>query len=167
MLLIPVVIAATLAVLAGMTLSFNERVGTLHDDRGLPEQILGVLASDSARVITLTGRPNASVRLVYDPVRRRGALIVVRLAAPRDDLMYRVLLIQRGVPRSVASFVPAEDRATFVPIQADFSNYDAVAIVVGSHRGPAITATPVMRATFAVSAQRLRPTRHTRPLRME
>ncbi len=52
MLLIPLVIAGVLAGLAGMTLSFNQHVGTLHEDRGLAEQVLGALAGNSARVIS-------------------------------------------------------------------------------------------------------------------
>jgi voltage-gated potassium channel Kch len=150
-----------------MTLSFNQHAGTLHDDRGLAEQILGVLASNSARVITLTGRPGASVRLIYDPVRKRGGLLVVRLGDPGDDLTYRLWLIQRGVPRPVATFVPAADRETFVPIREDLTGYDAVAIVVGPRGGPAITATPLLHASLAVSSQRLRSPRPTRPLKME
>ncbi|HLQ64779.1 MAG TPA: anti-sigma factor [bacterium] len=167
MLLIPVVIAGVLAGLAGMTLSFNQHVGTLHEDRGLAEQVLGVLAGNSARVITLTGRPGASVRLIYDPVRRRGGLLVVRLGDPGDDLTYRLWLIQGGVRHPVATFVPASDRATFVPIREDLSGYDAITIAVGPQNGPSMTATPVLHASLAVSSQRLRVPRPTRPLKME
>jgi len=167
MLLIPVVIAGVLAGLAGMTLSFNQHVGTLHDDHGLAEQVLGALAGNSARVITLTGRPGASVRLVYDPVRRRGGLLVVRLGDPGDDLTYRLWLIQRGVPRTVATFVPAADRATFVPIREDLTGYDAITIAVGPQNGSAMTATPLLHASLAASSQRLRVPRPTHPLKME
>jgi Anti-sigma-K factor rskA len=167
MLLIPVVIAGLLAGLAGITLSFNQQVGTLHDDHGLAEQVLGALAGNSARVITLTGRPGASVRLIYDPVRRRGGLLVVRLADPGDDLTYRLWLIQRGVPHSVATFVPAADRETFVPILEDLTGYDAITIAVGPQNGPTMTATPVLHASLAASSQHLRVPRPTRPLKME
>lgn len=167
MLLIPLAIAGVLAGLAGMTLSFNQHVGTLHDDHGLAEQVLGALAGSSARVITLTGRPGASVRLVYDPVRRRGGLLVVRLGDPGDDLTYRLWLIQRGVRRPIATFVPAADRATFVPIHEDLAGYDAITIAVGPQNGPAMTATPVLHASLAASALHLRAPRPTHPLKME
>lgn len=168
MLLIPVVIAGVLAGLAGLTLSFNQHVGTLHDDRGLAEQVLGALAGNSARVITLTGRPGASVRLIYDPVRRRGGLLVVRLGDPGNDLTYRLWLIQRGVRHPVATFVPAADRATFVPIREDLTGYDAITIAIGPQNGPAMTATPVLHASLAASSQRLRaPRPTTHPLKME
>ncbi|HVH30760.1 MAG TPA: anti-sigma factor [bacterium] len=166
-LLIPVVIAGVLAGLAGMTLSFNQQVGTLHDDHGLAEQVLGALAGNSVRVITLTGRPGASVRLIYDPVRRRGGLLVVRLADPGDDLTYRLWLIQRGVGRPVATFVPAADRATFVPIREDLAGYDAITVAVGPQNGPAMNATPVLHASLAASSQHLRVPRPARPLKME
>lgn len=167
-LLIPVVIGGVLAGLAGLTLSFNQQVGTLHDDRGLAEQVLGALAGNSARVITLTGRPGASVRLIYDPVRRRGGLLVVRLGDPGDGLTYRLWLIQRGVRRPVATFIPAADRATFVPILEDLTGYDAITIAIGPQNGPAMTATPVLHASLAASSQRLRaPRSTTHPLKME
>ena len=166
-LLIPVVIAGGLAGLGGMTLSFNQQVGTLYDDRGLAEQVLGALAGNSTRVITLTGRPGASVRLIYDPVRRRGGLLVVRLGDPGNDLTYRLWLIQRGVRRPIATFVPAADRATFVPILEDLTGYDAITIAIGPQNGPAMTATPVLYASLAALSQRLRLPRPTHPLKME
>ena len=167
MLLIPLAIAGVLVGLAGMTLSFNQHVGTLHDDNGLAEQVLGTLAGSSARVITLTGRSGASVRLVYDPIRRRGGLLVVRLGDPGDDLTYRLWLIQRGVPRPVATFVPAADRATFVPIREDLTGYDSITIAVGPQNGPAMTATPVLHASLAASSQRIRAPKPIHPLKME
>lgn len=166
-LFIPVAIAAVLVLLAGMIVSFNQRVSALHNDRGLPEQILGVLASKSARVVALTGRPGASVRLVYDPSRNRGMLVVVRLADPGDNLTYRLWLVQRGIPRTVAAFLPAADRATFVPVRADFARYDAVAVAVGARSGPSVSAKPVLQATLASSETRVRPVRRHPPLRME
>jgi len=164
---IPVAIAAVLVLLAGMIVSFNQRVGTLHDDRGLPEQILGVLASKSARVVSLTGRPGASVRLVYDSQRNRGALIVVRLPDPGDNLTYRLWLVQRGTPHAIAAFLPAPDRATFVPVRADFARYDTVAVGVGARGDPSVSARPVLQATLASSQTRVRRAGHPTPLRME
>jgi len=164
---VPIAIAAVLVLLAGLIAAFNQGTSALHEDRGLPEQILGVLASESARVITLTGRPGASVRLVYDPARKRGGLVVVRLADPGDDLAYRLWLIDRSGPSVVATFVPSSDRATFVPIQADFARYDAVAVAVGSRSRASVAATPILRATFTSQEKRARPLRFHPLLRME
>lgn len=164
---IPIAIAAVLVLLMGLIAAFNQRASAVRLGQGPAEQILGVLAGESARVIKLTGRPGASVRLVYDPVRKRGALVVVRLADPGDDLAYRVWLIDRSGPRAVATFVPSSDRATFVPIQADFARYDAVAVAVGSRSRASVDATPILRATFASQEKRVRPLRHTPELQAE
>jgi hypothetical protein len=162
MLFVPVAIATGLMLLSGMIVSFNQAIS--EHDRGLPEQILGVLAGKAARVIALTGRPGASVRLVYDPVRNRGGLVVVRLPDLGDNLAYWLVLIKRGMPKTVRSFQPASDRTTFVPIQADFKNYDAVAVAVGSRHGLSASATPVLQATFASSIDRLEPIPQMPPL---
>lgn len=167
MLLIPLTIVGLLAGLVGMTFSFDQQVGTLHDDHGLPEQILGVLASTSARVIVLTGRPGANVRLIYDPVRQRGGLVIVRLSDPGDDLTYHLWLVQRGVPHLAATFVPAGDRATFVPFHGDLTRYDSVTIDVGVHNRRSGTVTPILHASLASSSQRQRTAPPVHSLKME
>ncbi|TMJ01325.1 MAG: anti-sigma factor [Bacillati bacterium ANGP1] len=167
MLFVPVAIAAVLVLLGGLTVAFNQRTSALPEDQGLAEQILGVLAGASGRVATLTGRMGASVRFVYDPVRKRGALVVVRLPDPGKDLVYRLLLIDASGPRTVAIFLPNADRATFVPVRADFARYHSVAITVGPRARSMETATPVLQATLAAQEKVIRPLRHTPPLRKE
>ncbi len=166
-LLVPVAIAAVLVLLGGLIAAFNQRTSALLEDRGLAEQILGVLAGESGRVATLTGRIGASVRFVYDPVRKRGALVVVRLPDPGDDLVYRLWLIDASGPRSVATFLPEADRATFVPVRADFAHYQSVVVAVGPRTQSVRSATPVLQATLAAQEKLIRPLRHTPPLRME
>lgn len=167
MLLVPAAIAAVLLLLGGLIVTFNQRTSSLPEDQGLAEQVLGVLAGASGRVATLTGRIGASVRLVYDPVRKRGALVIVRLPDLGDDLVYRLWLIDANGPRSVAVFSPNANRATFVPVRADFARYHSVAITVGP-RGHSIgTTTPVLQATLAAQEKVVKPLRHTPALRMQ
>jgi len=166
-LFVPVAIAALLVLLGGLTVAFNQRTSVLPEDQGFSEQILGVLAGASGRVATLTGRTGASVRFVYDPVRRRGALVVIRLPDPGNDLIYRLLLIDASGPRTVAIFSPKADRATFVPVRADFARYQSVAVAVGPRALSVGSATQVLQATLASQEKLIRPLRHTPPLRKE
>lgn len=166
-LFIPVAIAAVLVLLGGLIVAFNQHVSSLPEDEGLSEQVLGVLAGTSGRVATLSGRVGASVRFVYDPVRKRGALVVVRLPDPGDDLVYRLWLIDASGPRTVAIFSPKADRATFVPVRADFARYHTVAITVAPRGRSVGTTTPVLQATLAAQEKVIRPVRHTPPLRVQ
>lgn len=160
---IPVAIAAGLLLLSGMIVSFTQTLSE-QQDRGLPEQIFGVLASKAARVIALTGRSGASVRLVYDPIRNRGGLMVVRLPDLGDNLAYWLVLVKQGTRKAVASFRPASDRTTYIPIRANLKDYDAVAIAVGSSQSLAASARPVLQATLASSIDRTRPGQQLPPL---
>src|SRR5438132_3161610 len=167
MLFVPVAIAAVLVLLGGLTVAFNQRTSALPEDQGLAEQVLGVLAGTSGRVATLTGRMGASVRFVYDPVRKRGALVVVRLPELGNDLVYRLWLIDASGARTVATFSPNADRATFVPVRADFARYHSVAITVGPRGHSVGTGTPVLQATLAAQEKVIRPVRHSPPLGMQ
>ena len=167
MLFIPVAITAVLLLLGGLIVTFNQHTSSLPEDQGLAEQVLGVLAGASGRVATLTGRMGASVRFVYDPVRKRGALVIVRLPDLGNDLVYRLWLIDASGPRTVAIFSPNADRATFVPVRADFARYHSVAITVGPRGHSFGTATPVLQATLAAQEKVIRPLRHTAPLRAQ
>ncbi len=164
---VPAAIAASVVLLVGFIAAFNQGASAVRPDQGFAEQILGVMAGESARVITLTGRSGASVRLVYDPIRKRGALVVVRLADPGDDLAYRLWLIDRSGAKAVATFVPSSDRATLVPVQADFGRYDAVAVTVGPRGRSSADATPVLRATLASEEMPVTPFRVLPLIRME
>jgi len=106
LLFIPVAIATVIVLLGGLIVTFNQHISVLPEDQGLAEQVLGVLAGTSGRVATLTGRMGASVRFVYDPVRKRGALVVVRLPELGNDLVYRLWLIDASGARTVATFSP-------------------------------------------------------------
>src|SRR5437899_3344865 len=152
LLFIPVAIATVIVLLGGLIVTFNQHISVLPEDQGLAEQVLGVLAGTSGRVATLTGRMGASVRFVYDPVRKRGALVVVRLPELGNDLVYRLWVIDASGARRVAIFSPNADRATFVPVRADFARYHSVAITVGPRGHSVGTGTPVLQATLAAQA---------------
>jgi hypothetical protein len=147
------VLAAVITLLSGLILSFNQLAWAVErSGGGVPEQILGVLAGASAKIVRLTGRSGASVRLVYDPNRSRGALVVVRLPAQSEEITYRVWLVGReGTARkNVAVFQPAMDRETVVSVKADFSRYEAVEVTVerASRAGLPKKTTTILRGTL-------------------
>src|SRR5438876_9413878 len=146
LLFLPFAIATWIVLLGGLNVTFNHHTIVLPQDQGLAEQVLGVLAGASGRVATLTGRMGASVRFVYDPVRKRGALVVVRLPELGNDLVYRLWLIDASGARTGATFSPNADRATLVPARADFARYHSVAITGGPRRHSAGPGAPARQA---------------------
>ncbi len=158
------VFAAGLMIVAAQTAAAYRRSAALQDSLGPSAEALAVLASRSARVVSLQGRRGARVRLVYDPARRRGVLVVVRLGEPGAGRVYRVWLTDGGPPQPVAAFVPAPDPVTLVPVRADFSRARTVAV----DAGPATRATregpPLVQASLASSSERWRPPRPAAPL---
>lgn len=151
-------LAATLAVvLGGLSLSLNRRVATLtnqvnsfSDRLAVQEQVLALLASPSARTASLRGAVRASVRFVYDPLRRQGVLVVSDLTDPGAAFVYQLWLITRQTPESAGVFKPVVGRSIIVPVQADFLRYQAIAISVerGPKGAPAPSAPPILLATL-------------------
>ncbi len=160
-------LAAGVVTVAAMTASAYRRSVALHAGLRAPADVLAVLASRSARVVALQGRQGASVRLVYDPLRRRGALVVIRLADPGQGLLYRVWLVDGGRPLPAGAFAPASDRTTLVAVRADFTRARAVAVEVGRSDRAAWAGTPALQAELASAQRRLRPAAPSSPPRRQ
>lgn len=158
------VLSAGIVIVAAQTAAAYRRSVALYGGLRSSGEILAVLASRSARVVSLQGRRGARVRLVYDPARRRGILVVVRLGEPGAGRVYRVWLTDGGPPQPVAAFVPAPGLVTLVPVRADFSRARTVAVDAGPAARAAREGTPLVQASLASSIQRVRPPRPSAPL---
>jgi hypothetical protein len=158
------VLAAGVVAVAALTAAAYRRSVVLHAGLQPSADVLAILASRSARVVTLRGLQGATMWLVYDPVRGRGALVVVRLDDPREGLTYRLWLTDGGPPRPVATFVPASGRLTLLSVQADFSRARTVAVEAGPVGRAGWRGAPVVQAQLASSERRWRPPRSSPPL---
>jgi hypothetical protein len=143
--------------MAGLNLSLNRRVATLGEQvtslserLTTQEQVLALLASPSAKTASLAGSVQASVRFVYDPVRKQGALVVSDLPDPGAEFVYQLWLVAGQTPESAGVFKPVAGRSIIVPVQADFSRYQAVAISVekAPTGAPKPSAAPILLATL-------------------
>ena len=144
-------LAAALAVmLAGVSLSLNQRLTALSERLAAQEQVLALLASPSAKTAALSGSVQAHVRFVYDPARRQGALVVSDLRDPGAEFVYQLWLVAGQEPQSAGVFRPVPGRPIIVPVAADFSRYQVVAISVerGPQGAPRPTSTPVLAASI-------------------
>ncbi len=135
--------AALAVVMVGVNVSLNHRLAT-------QEQVLALLASPSAKTAALSGSVQASVRFVYDPVRKQGALVVSDLRDPGADFVYQLWLVAGQTPESAGVFRPVAGRPIIMPVQADFARYQAVAISVerGPSGAPKPSAAPILVATI-------------------
>jgi len=138
--------ALVLLTLAGLGVSLGRQLAAISTRLAAQEQVLALLAAPSARSVSLTGSVPAAVRFVYDPDRGRGALVVSDLQDPGREFVYQLWLIAGTQPESAGTFRPASGRPVVLPLVADFSRYQAVAISV--ERGPTgalqPTTTPVL-----------------------
>ncbi|MGH2373747.1 MAG: anti-sigma factor [bacterium] len=134
-------LAAALAVVfAGLTLSLNQRLAALNDRLAAQERVLALLANTESKTAALSGTVSANVRFVYHPGTRQGALVVTDLGDPGAEQVYQLWLIAGQEPESAGVFRPVAGRPIIVPVRADFSRYQAVAISV--ERGPLGAARP-------------------------
>ena len=135
-----------LLILAGLGVSLGRQLAAISTRLAAQEQVLALLAAPSARSVSLTGSVTAAVRFVYDPDRGRGALVVSDLQDPGREFVYQLWLIAGTQPESAGTFRPAPGQPVVLPLVADFSRYQAVAISV--ERGPTgalqPTTTPVL-----------------------
>lgn len=143
-------VAALAVVLAGVSLSLNQRLTALTERLAAHEQVLALLASPSAKTAALSGSVQANVRFVYDPARRQGALVVSDLRDPGAEFVYQLWLVAGQEPQSAGVFRPVPGRPIIVPVAADFSRYQVVAISVerGPQGAPRPTSTPVLAASI-------------------
>lgn len=140
--------AVLLLVLAGLGVSLNQQLAALSSRLTAQEQVLVLLAAPSARSVSLTGSVTAAVRFVYDPDRGRGALVVFDLRDPGSGLVYQLWLIAGTQPESAGVFHPVPGQPVVLPVSADFTRYQAVAVSVerGPSGAPQPTTTPILIA---------------------
>lgn len=143
--------AALILVLGGVTVYQSERLGRLTALLNRQERLLVLLASPTVRTATLSGSVRANVRFVYDRASRQGVLVVTDLQDPGAGFVYELWLVAGKQPQAAGVFRPVPGQPILVPVTADFSRYQAVAISVehgpaGSPGGP--TTTPILLATI-------------------
>jgi anti-sigma-K factor RskA len=141
--------AALAIVFAGTTFSLNQRLSALNQRLAEQERVLAILANPGTKVASLAGPVQASVRFVYHLETKQGALVVSDLADPGQGMVYQLWLIAGGNPESVTVFRPAAGRPIILPVGADFTRYQVVAITV--ERGPAGNPTPTSTPILAAS----------------
>jgi anti-sigma-K factor RskA len=141
--------AALAIVFAGTTFSLNQRLSALNHRLAEQERVLAILANPGSKVASLAGAVQASVRFVYHSETKQGALVVSDLADPGQGMVYQLWLIAGGNPESVTVFRPAAGRPIILPVGADFTRYQVVAITV--ERGPAGNPTPTSTPILAAS----------------
>lgn len=141
-----VLIVELVLVLAIMTAaSYRDQV-RLYDRLSAQEpmlDLLDLLHNASAKMVPLTGRSGAGVRLVYSPSLKRGVLLVASLGSPSDEFSYRLWLVGQDGSRTAWGFQSRSDDLTIVPINADFSRYHRVTISV-DHRDSSRSTVPIL-----------------------
>jgi len=140
------VAAAFALALAGAALSLNQRLQALQARLAAQEQTLALLAAPTTRTVELTGTLEGSVRFVFIPGQREGALIAADLRDPGGGLVYQLWLVAGTQPESAGVFRPQAGRPVIVRVSADFARYQAVAISVevGPRGANQPTAAPVL-----------------------
>ena len=138
--------AVLLLVLAGLGVSLSRQLMALSARLAAQERVLALLAAPSARSVPLTGTVAAAVRFVYDPDRGLGALVVSDLRDPGRESVYQLWLIAGAQPESAGVFRPLPGQPIVLPVTADFSRYQAVAISIERAPSGALqpTTTPVL-----------------------
>lgn len=132
--------AVVVVALGGIVLSLERQLAALTARAESEAQALALLASPTARIVTLSGSSAGSVRFVFDPTSGRGALIAAGLEDPGPDLVYQLWLVAGTGPQSAGVFRPAPAAPVIVAVGADFPRYQAVAISV--EHGPRGAARP-------------------------
>lgn len=140
------VAALLLVVLAGLGISLSRQLSALSMRIAAQEQVLALLAAPSARSVPLSGSVTAAVRLIYDPDRGRGALVVSDLQDPGREFVYQLWLIAGTQPESAGVFRPLPGQSVILSVTANFARYQAVAISVehGPAGAPQPTTTPIL-----------------------
>jgi anti-sigma-K factor RskA len=129
--------------LGALAVSLNNRLGALQARLAAQEEVLALLAAPTAKTTTLRGTVEANVRFVYDLARGRGALVVTDLRDPGSQFVYQLWLVSRQGAESVGVFRPAAGRPIVLPVRADFTRYQAVAVSV--ERAPRGAAQPTQQ----------------------
>src|SRR5262249_36345572 len=137
--------AVLVLLLGGLSLFLAWRLRGLDQQVAAQAQVLTLLADPAAKDVALTGSTAGRARLVFDPARRQGALVASGLLNPGRQSVYQVWLIAGQKPESAAVFRPAQAQATVIPVGADFSRYQTVAISIepGPSGSPQPTTAPI------------------------
>lgn len=123
--------AAALVIVASLTAArFSREVILLEQRLARQEQILSVLTGPAAKTAVLAGSVQANVKFVYDPSRGEGALVVTDLRDPGRQQVYQLWLVAGSTPESAGVFRPEAGRPFVVPVRADFTRYQVVAISI-------------------------------------
>jgi Anti-sigma-K factor rskA/Putative zinc-finger len=138
--------ALLLVVLAGLGVSLSRQLTALSTRLAVQEQVLALLSSPSARSVSLSGSVTGAARFVYDPNQGRGALVVSDLRDLGREFVYQLWLIAGTQPESAGVFRPTLGQPVVLPLAADFSRYQAVAISVerAPSGAPQPTTTPIL-----------------------
>lgn len=138
--------AVVIVALAGIVLSLERRLTALNTRAESEAQTLALLASPTARIVTLSGSVAGSVRFVFDPTNGRGALIAAGLRDLGPDLVYQLWLVAGTGPQSAGVFRSAPRAPVIVAVGADFPRYQAVAISIehGPRGAAAPSAAPIL-----------------------
>jgi len=143
---VALVVVELVLIVAIMTASMHRHLAGIYSDIAAQEPMLNLLNNATAKVVHLTGRPGAGVRLVYDPGQKRGVLLVASLGDPGDDFSYRLWMVNNQGSRSAWDFHVGRTPLTVVPIKADFGRYQRAAIFV-EHRNSSRSA-PILSGSF-------------------
>lgn len=123
--------AAAVIVVAALTAArFGQQVAQLQQRIAAQEQVLAILAGPTAQTSVLAGSIEAGVKFVYDRARGQGALVVTDLQDPGRQSVYQLWLVAGTVPESAGVFRPVPGRPLVIPVRADFTRYQAVAISI-------------------------------------
>lgn len=138
--------AVIILLFVALLVSVNQRLAMLQSHLAVQADVLTTLASPSAKTAVLAGSVEARVRLIYDPAAQRGALLVSALGDPGAGHVYQVWLITGTQPTSAGVFRPAVGETAIVPVNADFVQYQAVAISVerAPNGAPQPTVAPIL-----------------------
>ncbi|HET6781226.1 MAG TPA: anti-sigma factor [bacterium] len=135
-------------IVAIMTAASHRNLAVIYSQIAAQEPMLNLLNNASAKILPLTGRPGAGVRLVYDPGQKRGVLLIANLGDPGNDFSYRLWMVGSQGSRSAWDFSAGPDPLTIVPIKADFGRYNRAAIFV-EHKNSSRSA-PILFGRFEV-----------------
>lgn len=139
--------AIAVIVVAALTAArFSQEAALLQQRIAAQEHVLDILAGPAAKTTVLTGSIEAGVRFVYDPARGQGALVVTDLRDPGRQSVYQLWLVAGAAPESAGVFRPSAGRPVVIPVRADFTKYQAVAISIerAPFGAPQPTTTPIL-----------------------
>jgi len=156
--------AALVVVLVGLNVSLNRQIAALSRDNqtlnqqltainerlGAQERVLALLANPASRTTPLAGSVPANVRFVFHHDTRQGALVVSDLPDPGADRVYQLWLVAGQDLVSAGIFRPVQGRSVIVPVTADFSRFQVVAISVerGPTGAPRPSGAPILAGTL-------------------